>query len=106
MPAGRPINTYTFRSRPDDPAPMRYALIDFLLPYLAVPHTTDALLAILAEWMPEDEQPTYFALFNTLKRDKRVRGINGPKAKWTTLSERELHDILADCPSDELLAAV
>lgn len=102
----RTTDKYTFRSRPDDPAPIRTTLVEFLRPHLVVPATTDELLAVLRDWIDPDDMPTYHALFNVLKRDKRVRGINGPKAKWTTMSESDIDAALADHPSAELLAAV
>lgn len=94
MPPGRTTDTYTFSTGPSDPAPLTNTLVGFLKPYLSRPLTTDECLDILRQWMSEDDMPTYHAVYNSLKRARGVRAINGSKARFTTSSDAQLREDL------------
>ncbi len=62
----------TFASRPDDPAPLCYSVVDFLLPHLREPRTSRELLAILQDWHVPEGLPGPEKLTQLLIADERL----------------------------------
>lgn len=82
----------TFSTGDFDPCPIEATIPEFVKPYLADgPKTVHELVALLADWFPEGEAPSYGQVYESLLRDPSVTSIKRPgkRSRWVLANDKE-----------------
>lgn len=87
-----PPAVYTFSTGEYDPCPMVMTIPEFVVPWLEErPRTVHELTAMLSEWFPEGEAPTYGNVYEAMRRSPEFASIKSPgrRSYWTLTRPKE-----------------